>query len=260
MKPAVRVSDLSLRFGNVVALDSVNCTVSAGSTFAVIGPNGAGKSSFFNILTAMYSPTAGDVEVLGVDINRCRPQDLAGKGVVRSFQNLGLFAEMSVLDNVLIGAHHRIRSGMLADIAGLRRARSTENRERAAAMEILRQLAVHDIASRPVGGLPYGVQKRVEIARCLAAHPKILLLDEPVAGMSTDERTEIVDVIEQLKSDPELTILIVEHDVGMVMRIADTVMVLDFGNVIALGAPAQVRSDPAVIRAYLGASVETHHD
>ncbi len=252
----ISAEGLGLAFGSVRALEDVNFTVKQGEVFAVIGPNGAGKSSLFNVLTSVYQPTSGAVSVLGADMSRTRPDKIASLGIVRSFQNLGLFPEMSVLENVLIGGHHRTTSGIFRSLARSPQCRREEGVERDRALATLANLAISDLADRPVGQLPYGVQKRVELARCLNADPKVLLLDEPVAGMSSEDRVEITTLIEDLRANPDLTLLIVEHDVGMVMRVADTVMVLDFGGVVACGAPEQIRTDPAVISAYLGSPKE----
>ena len=250
--PALSASDISLRFGSVAALTDVSFQVADGELFAIIGPNGAGKTSMFNLLSRIYNPTSGRLQLFGEDMTRLRPHHLAARGVARTFQNLGLFKVKTVLDNVLIGRTHLLKAGPVR--GGLRtpatRREEEENRDRA--LEALAFVGLHDVAALPVGILPYGVQKRVEIARALAMEPRLLLLDEPVAGMSHGERSEIGDLIAQIHAERKLSIVVVEHDMGLVMRLAQQVLVLDFGRTIASGTPAQVQANPDVIRAYLG--------
>ena len=250
--PALDVRGVGLAFGAVRALDDVSFTVPEGQLFAVIGPNGAGKSSLFNVLTRLYEPTSGTAALHGEDLLGLRARDLPAKGLVRSFQNLGLCPDLTVLVNVMLGRHHRMGHGALAGGLGLPGARREERRNREAALRALDELGIAETADRLAGDLPYGLQKRVELARCIAAEPRLLLLDEPVAGMNAEERLEISDAIQSLHRGRGVTVLLVEHDVGMVMRIAQQVLVLDFGRRIALGRPDEVQRDPAVIRAYLG--------
>jgi branched-chain amino acid transport system ATP-binding protein len=249
---SLRVANLELRFGEVTAFTGVSFEVADGELFAVIGPNGAGKTSLFNVLSRVYKPTAGEVWLAGTNLLRLPVSGLASAGVARTFQNLGLFAHMSVLENVLIGRHHLMSAGMLRAGVWWGYARREERSHRTQAMEALEFVGIPQLAATPVGVLPYGLQKRVEIARALAMEPALLLLDEPVAGMSGAERLEITELIKQIHQR-KTTILIVEHDMGMVMSVAQRVLVLDFGRVIACGAPAEVRSNDAVISAYLGA-------
>jgi branched-chain amino acid transport system ATP-binding protein len=254
--PAIEVKNLSLRFGNVAALTDVSFDVHPGELFAVIGPNGAGKSSLFNVLTRLYDRTSGHVQIHGEDITPLKPRDLARRGLARSFQNLGLFPQRTVLENVLIGRHHLMSIGPIGSCFGLPGARSEEDRHRRASMDVLSSLDLAGVANRTVGALSYGLQKRVELARCIAAESRLLLLDEPVAGMSASERSGITEVIEHVHRERDLTILLVEHDVGMVMKVADRVMVLDFGHVVTTGTPDHVQQSPAVVRAYLGEPIE----
>lgn len=250
--PALEVRGVSLRFGAVLALDDVSFAVAPGELFAIIGPNGAGKTSLFNLLSRTYQPSSGQIRYFDQDLLALPAHRLAAVGVARTFQNLGLFRPLSVLDNVLIGRTHLMRSGSWS--AGLRlpRTRREEREHRQQALDSLRLVDAADLADVQVGLLPYGVQKRIEIARALAMSPKLLLLDEPVAGMSRVERSEVADLIGRLNQEMGLTICLVEHDMGVVMNLAQRVLVLDFGRPVAIGTPAQVQADPAVVRAYLG--------
>jgi branched-chain amino acid transport system ATP-binding protein len=251
--PAVlEVIDISLRFGAVAALSDVSFEVRPGELFAVIGPNGAGKTSLFNLLSRVYDPTRGVLRFRGADMAGMRAHQLAGAGIARTFQNLGLFQALSVIDNVLVGREHLMRAGLIRGGLYLRSARREERAHREAAYHALEFVGLEKQAHTPVGLLPYGVQKRVELARALAMEPRLLLLDEPVAGMSRPERSEIHEVVRSMHRDRQLTVLLVEHDMGFVMALAERVLVLDFGRSIALGTPEQVQADPYVIAAYLG--------
>lgn len=252
--PILEGRDLTLRFGSVIAFEDVSLRVDEGELLAVIGPNGAGKSSLFNVLSRIFRPAAGTVTFEGQDLLRRRPAQLAGMGIARSFQNLALYPHLSALENVLIGRHHLMRSGALRGGLYVGFAQKEETVHRRAAMESLEYVGIARHAATPVHVLPYGMQKCVELARCLAMEPRVLLLDEPVAGMSSDERKSITELVRRLHRERGLTLILVEHDVGMVMSVAQRVMVLDFGRVICVGPPEQVQRDDAVIRAYLGAA------
>ena len=248
----LEVRDVTLTFKSVAALSRVSCTVAEGSITSLIGPNGAGKTSMLNCISGRYTPTKGTISLAGRDLGSVAPHKRTDIGMARTFQNIALFRGLSVLDNLMVGRHSRLQYGLLASIFYLGKARAEETRHRERVEDIIDFLGLSPYRHHVAGHLPYGVQKKVELGRALAAEPRLLLLDEPMAGMNLEEKEDMARYILDINEEWGVTVFLVEHDMGVVMDLSHHVVVLDFGRVLASGTPAQVQTNPEVISAYLG--------
>jgi branched-chain amino acid transport system ATP-binding protein len=254
--PLLQADDLTLRFGGNIALNNVSFEVAERELFAIIGPNGAGKTSTFNCISGVYRPQTGSIRLRGDQLLGMRPDAIAAKGVARTFQNIELFDNLTVLENLLLGRHQHMGGSWWQAMAWLPPARKAELQARRDVENIIEFLDLTAVRQMPVGILPYGIKKRIELGRALAMDPVLLLLDEPVAGMNAEETEDMARFILDIRDQLRIAMIMVEHDMRLVMDLADRVMVIDFGERISLGTPAEVQRDPAVIAAYLGGASE----
>lgn len=254
MNSLISFNNVNLNFGGVNALTEVSFDIKENSLFAIIGPNGAGKTSIFNCISGIYRPTSGMVKILDQDIKTMRPDAIANLGVARTFQNIELFENMTTLDNILIGAHRHINYGSIAGLLFSKKARKEEEKARKIAEDIIDFLEIEEYRYSYILSLPYGIQKRIELARALAMKPKILLLDEPAAGMNNEETEDIARFILDIHEELGVTVVLIDHDMNMVMDIASEVIVMDFGKKLFDGNPTEASKNKNVIEAYLGVS------
>jgi branched-chain amino acid transport system ATP-binding protein len=246
------IQNLGMRFGGLLALEDLCLEVPEGALYGLIGPNGAGKTTVFNLVSGFMQPTSGRISLDGADITSLPPHRITALGIARTFQNIRLFQELSVLDNVLVGFHCRSRASWGEAVLRLPRYRTEEREHCARALELLAEVGLETAAAQPAGKLPYGHQRRLEIARALATGPRFLLLDEPAAGLNPQETLGLIDFLQAIRESYHLTMLVIEHNLRLVMGLCQHLTVLDYGLTIATGSPAEVRRHPEVIRAYLG--------
>jgi len=250
--PVLDVRNLGIDFGGLTAVDGFNITIGPTEISGLIGPNGAGKTTIFNLLTGVYQPTRGSVLVNGIDIKAMPTHKVNKLGIARTFQNIRLFAEMTALANVKVGMHNQVKCSFLASLLHLPSYRMAEEQANMKAMELLEFMGLGDVAHVKAGSLPYGVQRRLEIVRALATNPSIILLDEPAAGMNPSETAELMHQIRRIRDTFHIAIFLIEHDMNLVMNVCEAIAVVNYGRIIAKGTPEEIRSNPAVIEAYLG--------
>ena len=250
--PVLDVRNLGIDFGGLTAVDSFNMTIGPTEISGLIGPNGAGKTTIFNLLTSVYQPTRGSILVNGIDTKGMTTAKVNRLGVARTFQNIRLFTDMSALDNVKVGMHNSIKCGFLSSLLRLPPYFKAEKQANEKAIELLEFMGLADVAYVKAGSLPYGVQRRLEIARALASNPSIILLDEPAAGMNPTETEELMHQIRRIRDTFQIAIFLIEHDMNLVMNVCEGIVVVNYGRIIAKGTPEQIKQNPAVIEAYLG--------
>jgi len=251
-EPILEAQQLTRRFGGLVAVNNVSFTVNKNEIFGLIGPNGAGKTTLFNLITGLIQPSGGKLLYCSKEIIKLRPHQIASQGIARTFQNIRLFGELTAIENIIVARHIHINSNVLTGVLGLPPAPKEEQNNKQKALELLNLVGLSNRATEKAHNLPYGDQRKLEIARALALEPQLLLLDEPAAGMNPNEKQSLSKFIRQITTDFNLTTILIEHHVPLVMGLCDRIAVLDFGQLIALGQPEKVRRDPAVIEAYLG--------
>jgi len=257
MTPILETKNLTMQFGGLTAVDNINFKVNPKEIVALIGPNGAGKTTFFNCVTGVYKPTSGDVLIspTGKDqqrINGLKPNNVTEKGLARTFQNIRLFQNMTVLENVMIGRHSKLKSGILGAVLRTKATREEEKKVIQDSYEILVEVGLDKFVNELAKNLPYGAQRRLEIARAMATEPALLLLDEPAAGMNPHETKELDEMIIHIRDSKQISILLIEHDMSLVMSISEKIFVVDYGKLIAQGSPDEIKNNPEVIKAYLG--------